>query len=476
MKPYRLLAVLLMAMLFAGAIQAAAVLAEAEAGVQRYLFASVHTLGDFHKKNNETFADPLEQGLFVYDINAGHKLVKKFPAKPWNSWSGGWAGLAAHAGSGVLFQVQDGSAIRAYDIVGEKLLWETFQMNTGNALKETDPEKRHQQFEQGISYIDRRFGVTKDGKYVLLPDRDSAKKDKQGKPASLGVPVIRVLDATTGKWVKNIPLVDPQAADKSKGEGTPHSVHVMSRYIYASQWNDGHVYCIDPQRLEVVRRLGPVVLNQETRPAGAAQSDGERRGTEIAHGSQSIQHFSVDPEERYVYVEPVRAFGIGVIEVASGKFLGHWPMPAPAPGSLAAQRYAIPSAKANQLHSKRNHGIAVRPNSHEVWMTDDAWGLLHVWDVSTMPPKYVAAVPVFEDSKQPIYDFSWVNFSIDGKYAYASNKVIDADTKKVIAKLAGLIEASIEIQLHNGKVVRTGHEMGSGLDTWVIGCEQGRQP
>ena len=395
-------------------------------GIQRLLFGSLHSFANFHK--DQTFHDPAEQGLFVYDIGNGHKLVKKFPAKMWTSWSGGWAGLAAHAGTGVLFQIQDGYAIRAYDIVGEKLLWETTQTHAQNVLKEQDAEKRKQGFEQGILYIDRRFDVTKDGKYLLVPDRDSAKKDKEGKPLGLGVPVVRVLDAKTGKWVKNIPLVDPAATDKSQGRGWPHQVQAMRRYIYASQWEDGHVYCICPDKLEVVRRIGPVDMGQGNQPLDNTKLDALTRqeAREPPPGVRSIQHFSVDPAERYVYVEPIPAFGIGIIDVESGRFLGQWPMPQPAADSLLAQRRAIKGAQGNQLHSKPNHGLAAPPNSTEVWMTDDNWGFLHVWDVATLPPKYVAAVPLFEDVKQAIYDFSWVNFSIDGKYCYASNKVIDA--------------------------------------------------
>jgi hypothetical protein len=172
-----------------------------------------------------------------------------------------------------------------------------------------------------------------------------------------------------------------------------------------------------------------------------------------------------------VYVEPVKAFGLGIIDIESGEYLGNWPMPAPEPGSLRAKRMAIPEAQGNQLHSKANHGIAARPNSTEVWMTDDKWGLLHVWDAATIPPKYVDCVPVFEDIKQPIYDFSWVNFDINGDYCYASNKVIDAKTRKTVATLDGLNESSLEIQVKDGKVVRTGHDMGSGLDTWIEGFD-----
>ena len=108
---------------------------------------------------------------------------------------------------------------------------------------------------------------------MLVPDRDSAKKDKDGKPLGLGVPVIRVLDAKTGKWVKNIPLVHPQAADKSQGRGSPHQVQVMRRYIYASQWQDGYIYCISPETLEVVRRLGPVDMAEGNQPLDRTATD-----------------------------------------------------------------------------------------------------------------------------------------------------------------------------------------------------------
>lgn len=50
--------------------------------VERYLFASVHRFASFHAKQGRTnFHDETEQGVFVYDINDGHKLVEKSPAK-----------------------------------------------------------------------------------------------------------------------------------------------------------------------------------------------------------------------------------------------------------------------------------------------------------------------------------------------------------------------------------------------------------
>jgi hypothetical protein len=438
-------------------------------GIQRLLFASLQCFDSRHVERGITqFHAQCQKGLFVYDINDGHKRIARFPAKLKEGWRGGWAGVAAHAGTGVFFNVHDGTHIRAYDILDGTLLWERGRF--------TEADERWAAASPGndirtraLQYIDRRFCVTKEGKYLIVPDRDSARRDENGAPRSVGIPLARVLDAASGEWVKNIPLIDPDAPQKSFGSSRPHNVHAMSRYVYASLWNDGHVYCIDPQTLEVVRRLGPVVLTEAAQLKEEAVSDAQRHGTEVAHGSQSIQHFSVDPTERYVFVEPVKAFGLGIIDIETGEFLGNWPIPGPKSGSLRARRLATPGAQANQLHSKSNHGIAARPNSSEVWMTDDRWGLLHVWDVETIPPKYVGSVPVFEDIEQPIYDFSWVNFDIDGAYAYGSNKVIDAEAREVVARLDGLNESSLEIQIEDNRVIRTGHDMGSGLDTWVKG-------
>ncbi len=260
--------------------------------------------------------------------------------------------------------------------------------------------------------------------------------------------------------------------------------HKLVREFPARKWevfnqhqNSGYVYCISPQKPEVVRKLGPVTMDgmADVQTTSDTESNAREAGTaghltlEPEHQLASIQHFSVDETEKYVYAEPVKAKGLGIIDIESGQYLGRWDISGPKPGSLRERRYSIKEAEANQLHSKRNHGIAARLNSYEVWMTEDRWGFLHVWDVSSLPPRYVRGVPVFDDIRQPIRDFSWVNFSIDGKYVYASNRVIDATRGVIIAKLDGLNEACLEIQMKEGKVVRTGHDMGSGLATWIRG-------
>ena len=433
--------------------------------IERYLYGSLHL--------SKTFYQPTKQGVFVYDINNGHKLVKEFPAVKWEVYNQhqntGWAGVGAHAGTGRFFQVQDGQALRAYDIKTEKLLWEIYAVTDEELEKVENDEERQKLYEKRFSYIDRRFDVTKDGKYLIVPDRDANLKDK------LGNAVVRVLDASTGEWVRNIALRDPETGQLLPPNVRVHNVHALQKYIYVSMWNSGYIYCLSPKTLEVVHKVGPVTMEgmedvqvvESTENKADEMAGAGHLTLEPEHQLASIQHFSVDESEQYVYAEPVKARGLGVIDIETGKFLGRWDIPEPEPGSLRARRYGFKEAEANQLHSKRNHGIAARPNSYEVWMTEDRWGLLHVWDVASFPPKYVRSVPVFEDIRQPIRDLSWLNFSIDGKYVYASNKVIDADEGVIIAQLDGLNEACLEIQMKDGEVIRTGHDMGSGIATWT---------
>jgi len=409
-----------------------------EPDVERHLYASVYPAQRFH--------EPTAQGLFVYDIRDGHKRIRTFPSKTWKAWNAGWSGLAAHAELGLIYQVEDGTAVRAYEIAGGGLVWETPVLDPKAIEAIADPGERAKAVEAGILYADRRIAVTKDGRYLLVPDRNAAN------PESLGhaPPRIVVLDARTGAFVKNIPLPFEAQGPGGPSYGSPHHVLAMRRYIHASMWADGHIACIDPRTLEVVRRLGPI------------ESEGDALG---------IQHFSVDPAERYAYVCPVSHLGLAIIDIESGRLLGTWPLPEPKARSIRARRLASETAKAKRLHNARMHGIAYRPGHAEVWQTEDEYGLIHIWDVSDIPPRYVDALYIFDDPERPIANFCWVAFGIDGTYAYASNRVIDADSRQVIATLDGINESSIEIQMKDGRVIRASHDGGSGLDTWREGFD-----
>ena len=103
-----------------------------------------------------------------------------------------------------------------------------------------------------------------------------------------------------------------------------------------------------------------------------------------------------------------------------------------------------------------SHGINLRPDQKEIWFVDGVYGYVYVFDVTSLPPKHVADLPIFKDPSEAPRP-GWVSFSIDGKYAYPDGGVVyDAHTKKVAARIP-TSEKMIEIQFRDGKPVKAGH-------------------
>ena len=88
-------------------------------------------------------------------------------------------------------------------------------------------------------------------------------------------------------------------------------------------------------------------------------------------------------------------------------------------------------------------------------MVDGVYGYVYVFDVTSLPPKQIASIPIFHDPKQRPHP-GWITFSIDGRYAYPDGGVvIDTATKKVAARIP-TSEKLIEIDFEDGRPVRRG--------------------
>jgi hypothetical protein len=95
-------------------------------------------------------------------------------------------------------------------------------------------------------------------------------------------------------------------------------------------------------------------------------------------------------------------------------------------------RVEVPDFKKGPVkrHGCPSHGIGLTPDEKEIWVVDGFNEHVHIFEATTLPPKYVASVKLRE---QP----GWITFSLDGKYAYPSTgEVIDTKTKKIIATLS----------------------------------------
>ena len=89
-------------------------------------------------------------------------------------------------------------------------------------------------------------------------------------------------------------------------------------------------------------------------------------------------------------------------------------------------------------------------------MVDGVYGYVYAFDVTSLPPKQMASVPIFKDPKERPHP-GWITFGIDGRYVYPDGGiVIDTETKQVAARIP-TSEKLLEIDFEHGKPTHAGH-------------------
>lgn len=158
-----------------------------------------------------------DKGIYVYDIDNGHKLVK-FIAMP---QLGGTRGACGSAGSGKLWIAHGNDKLLCMDIKIEKVLWEN------SYAKE----------EGGCD----RVGVTPDGKKLYVPSGFWSNN-----------PTVKVLDGDTGKLLKKIE-VSPK--------GGLHNLIVSSdgKRVVSGSTQYNMLSLIDTASDEVILKVGPII-------------------------------------------------------------------------------------------------------------------------------------------------------------------------------------------------------------------------
>lgn len=111
----------------------------------------------------------------------------------------------------------------------------------------------------------------------------------------------------------------------------------------------------------------------------------------------------------------------------------------------------------------RTHGCALTPDETELWISDQAGKKLYIFDATKMPPAPKGHVDLSTGGH------GWVNFSLDGAYAWSHTPdIFNARTKEKIATLLddnGKPFGSsklIEVHMRASKVERVGSEFGIG--------------
>ena len=44
-----------------------------------------------------------------------------------------------------------------------------------------------------------------------------------------------------------------------------------------------------------------------------------------------------------------------------------------------------------------SHGVNIRPDQKEAWAVDGVYGYVYVYDITSLPPKHIADVPLFQN-------------------------------------------------------------------------------
>jgi DNA-binding beta-propeller fold protein YncE len=239
-----------------------------------------------------------------------------------------------------------------------------------------------------------------------------------------------ILDAKTGDVMDSLPM-----------DGLPHNSFIgeSGKYVYLSGYRNTTLFVLDATTHSKVKEIGGF--------------------------SSPIRPFTVDKDEKFFFANLNALMGFGVGDIEEGKNIYEVSVVAP------AERTQYPDAKARLTHADAplSHGIAVRPGTRELWVLDDAWGYLYVFDTSPLyskskqQPIHIASVPAFRDITKVWTPFRWrwVAFSADGKYVYPSNgMVIDAETKQILDEGITPSEKLIEIDFQDGKPVRIGGQNG----------------
>lgn len=276
----------------------------------------------------------------------------------------------------------------------------------------------HKEF--GYHHPDR-LTITRDGRALYVPCKRADK--------------MMILEAATGRRLREFAR-----------PGNPHNTFTgeRGRYIYCAGRSHDTMYVADPKTHRVVKKIGPF--------------------------SSPIRPFSVNESETYFFANLTETLGFGVGDIAAGTVLCEITRKTP------HERLARREAFAGYPHGNNpySHGIAVRPGSEEVWLLDDAWGYLYVYDITVMPPVHRADVPLFSsptDKGLPEHN-RWVSFSIDGKYCYVPTLVIDADARRVVARIADS-EKQIEIDFKDGVPIRAAGQNGGVYPARPIGQPAG---
>ena len=162
----------------------------------------------------------------------------------------------------------------------------------------------------------------------------------------------------------------------------------------------------------------------------------------------SIRPFTINRDQTlaFVTVDFLSGFEVGSINTGAKLY------------TVEVKGFPVAPDQWPTLPITQSHGIALTPDEQELWVADDVYDQLHVFDVSGLPdarPRQIADIALGSSPK-------WINFTRDGHYAHISTgEIIDRRTRKVVASVQPSRQY-VQIDWAAGEPVRAYSRYGLG--------------
>src|SRR5262245_14118816 len=310
-------------------------------------------------------------GVSIYDINDGHKLLRKIEIPE----TGAYKGIAASPQLGRLYissNLKD--ELVCLDLATEKVVWRK---------------------QYGI-YADS-MQITPDGRTIYMPCRD---EDSWW-----------VIKADDGAVVTTIPVGrGKNYEDGPIGTIGPHNtwINPAGTRVYLEVLTMPYVFIVDTATNKLIGKVGPF--------------------------SKGVRPFVVTDDEKYVFANVDRLLGFEVGAVRDGKAWGGQ-MLHRVEAKTPPERVAQVTPPKRKPHSTPSHGIGITPDQKEVWVVDGVYGYVYAYDVTAMPPKQIAGVALYEKpDEHPHPGWISFSLDGRYAYPDGP-AVIDAKIKKVVARI-----------------------------------------
>jgi DNA-binding beta-propeller fold protein YncE len=223
----------------------------------------------------------------------------------------------------------------------------------------------------------------------------------------------KVIDGATGDIIKSIEVRDGPHNTLCSLDGT---------HAYLASLKYNNLTVVDTRTHTVEREVGPF--------------------------SSAVRPFTVNGSGTlcYVNINGLRGFEVG--DLRTGQKL---------------HRVEVPGGKGGGgKHGCPSHGVGLTPDEREIWVTDSPGKAMQVFDGTSSPPKHLAEIALE-------FEPGWINFSIDGRYAYPSTAdIIETKTRKIIGVLKdehgqrAMSEKLLQVKLRDGSVTEMGNQFAIG--------------